>query len=205
MTRKIKDRNYLVHGVGDNDVYFNNDGSRWLSSKCKFYPRWINMLERCYSDFVHKISPHYSECEVCDEWKKFSSFKTWMEKQEWKGKELDKDIIKPGNKIYSPDNCCFTSRKLNNLFRHSENIRGRYPQGVSIHKNKKYISRIRIDGKVKNLGCYITVKEAEIAYINAKAKLILALSESEKDVRIQEGLIKHYNAWIAKIPVDNSV
>jgi len=38
-----------------------------------------------------------------------------MERQDWEGKHLDKDILIPGNKIYSPDRCIFVSSLINLL------------------------------------------------------------------------------------------
>lgn len=203
MDRKSRDRNFLIYGVGDNDVYNNSDGSKWRKIECKFYQRWVNMIERCYSKPLHERLPYYANCEVIDEWKKFSNFKKWMESQDWDGKELDKDIINPGNKIYSPKTCCFVSRKLNNLFRNSDSIRGKYPQGVTLQtQTNRYMSRIRIDGNVKNLGVHSTIHNAEEAYIKAKINLILSLAEMEEDITVKEGLMKHYKLWVAKLQVD---
>jgi hypothetical protein len=44
-----------------------------------------------------------------------TAFKKWMEQQDWDGKCLDKDIIAPGSKLYSPETCAFVL-KATNLF-----------------------------------------------------------------------------------------
>ena len=59
---------------------------------------WIEYLER---------RPAYKDVVVRQEWLTFSNFKRWMEKQDWEGKQLDKDIIVLGNKVYSPETCAF--------------------------------------------------------------------------------------------------
>ena len=90
----------LVFGVGLNDAnYTVNPVVSGKSYLCSIYSRWQGMLERCYSKKYQVLSKTYSECTVCEEWLTFSNFKTWMEQQDWKGKQLDKDIIKKGNKI----------------------------------------------------------------------------------------------------------
>ena len=197
MVRKTKTRNFLVYGFGLNDVYYNNDGSKWIGLNCVFYQRWNNMLDRCYGGKAES----YENCKVSDEWLIFSNFKKWMEIKNWKGKELDKDIRIPGNKIYSKDTCCFVDKKLNNLFRGSNKTRGDYPKGVSLLKkySNRYKSRIRVNGKVKSLGVYSTIDEASKAYIKERAKLILSISKIEKDNDIKKGLIKHYDILIAKL------
>lgn len=98
-----------------------------------YYQRWVNMLARCYSKYQKKYTPSYKSCEVCDEWLVFSNFKSWMEKQDWHEKELDKDLFGCG-KFYSPDTCCFVTKRLNLLL-------ASYPRGVGVcwmHKRKKW-------------------------------------------------------------------
>ena len=66
----------------------------------------------------------YKGVEVCEEWYNFQNFAEWCETQKFlnakdvKGKsyQLDKDILVKGNKIYSPDTCCFVPPEINSLF-----------------------------------------------------------------------------------------
>ena len=46
------------------------------------------------------------------------------------GWELDKDILVKGNKIYSPDTCCFVPKEVNTVFTKRQSKRGDYPIGV---------------------------------------------------------------------------
>ena len=99
----------LVQGVGVNDADYTvcikrNNKIIW---RCPFYIKWRNMIERCYSPLWHKRYPSYIGCSVCPEWRYFSKFRFWMSTQKWKGMELDKDILVKGNRVYSPDTCCF--------------------------------------------------------------------------------------------------
>ena len=81
-------------------------------SKTPQYKRWVGMLQRCYTTPVSQLT--YSDCYVCDEWAYLSNFSSWMVEQNWKGKQLDKDLLGDTYK-YSPENCCFISGELNNL------------------------------------------------------------------------------------------
>ena len=101
----------LVYGVGTNDAWYMIETTAGGETYCcGYYQRWVAMLRRCYSKQMHRKFPTYKDCTVCDEWITFSNFRKWMETQDWQGKELDKDILFPGNKHYSPDNCVFVGR-----------------------------------------------------------------------------------------------
>jgi len=106
----------LVHGIGINDL--KNAARIIIDDKdcmSPFYQTWANMLKRCYSDSYLKSRPTYKDCTVCDEWLLFSNFKAWMETQDWKGKQIDKDILEPGNRMYAPDFCIFVTHEINNI------------------------------------------------------------------------------------------
>lgn len=83
---------------------------------CPYYKKWMHMLDRSYSYRYNYPESSYYGTYVCDEWLKASSFKDWMEKQVWQGLELDKDILVKGNKVYSPETCCFVPKKINVYF-----------------------------------------------------------------------------------------
>ena len=59
-----------------------------------------------------------------------------MESQDWKGKQLDKDIISPGNKIYSPDTCVFVEPKINKLIQGKKRKVSDFPIGVNLDRGK---------------------------------------------------------------------
>ena len=182
-----------VYGVGVNDakysVYSQINGNQ---SMCPFYKKWMLMLQRCYSENLHNEKPGYKECEVHSEWLIFSNFRSWMICQEWENKHLDKDIINPGNKLYSKDNCRFITGKLNTLLNDRAAKRGNYPQGVSLDKRtNKYIAHVSINGKVKHLGVYDTPDQASDSYVKEKVKLILKAADEQDDPLIANGLRLH--------------
>jgi len=137
-------------------------------------------------------NPTYEDVSVCEEWLTYSKFKKWMLNQEHAGLELDKDIITIGNKLYSPEHCCFVNRKLNTLLRSRPNnsLTG-LPLGVSIRPNGKFKARIGYNGKTKALGDYTTVAEAQSAYNKKKAELIFQWVIKLENPRIIDGLQRH--------------
>ena len=103
----VNDANYDVTKFGP----VGPDGKRTRLWVCPFYEKWMNLMRRAAKGGCRNIGC-YSDVEICEEWKTFSNFKEWMEKQDWQGKELDKDLIGTGE-LYSPENCCFINTSLN--------------------------------------------------------------------------------------------
>lgn len=183
----------LAYGVGVNDadykVVTTINGKRVM---CPFYRKWRGMLQRCCSERYKLNRPAYVECFVCDEWLTFSAFKGWMIEQDWRNKELDKDIVNPGNKIYSPDNCCFVDKGLNDLLIDRPSNRGRYPKGVSLSvRDGVFCAHIRIKGKTKAIGRFDNPISASKVYVKEKTKLITSEIEKQTDERIINGLKLH--------------
>lgn len=181
-----------VLGVGINDSIYNVqltiDGKLYI---CPLYNRWLNMLRRCYSENYQKTKPTYRGCSVCIEWLTFSAFSLWMSNQDWKGNCLDKDIIKSGNKIYSPEMCAFVSQEVNNAFSDKKKREG-LSSGVTICKrNKKYESQFYSEKGKKFLGYFDTDKQAGDAYAKEKANHLIELALTQSYEKIKIGLIDH--------------
>ena len=91
------------HGVG-----FTGVGQ--YSVKEQAYSTWSHMMNRVY-DGKH---PAYKSTEVCKEWKNYQNFAAWFYLQEWeKSWHLDKDLLTIGNRMYSPESCCFIPMEIN--------------------------------------------------------------------------------------------
>ena len=147
------------------------------------------MLTRCYNKNFAKSSkgPNYEGCQVCEEWLRFSNFKAWMEKQNWEGKELDKDILGSG-KLYSPITCCFVPHKINTFIVVRGRDRGEYPLGVYYkHKspdmknelNKPYKATISQNNTIKSLGSFSTPQEAHKVWFKVKMEQAIKLVDEE--------------------------
>lgn len=192
-TKQSLTRRKSVFCVGINDApYTVTQKVNGKRVKCLFYQTWQGMLERCYSPKEHIRHPTYSACSTCDDWLYFMSFRDWMIGQDWKSKQLDKDIIKAGNKLYSPDTCIFVSNALNKLLIDHAARRGKFPIGVCYNKRiKKYQSSIKINGNQKHLGYFNTPEEASEVYREEKYNEILRHAKMQTDPRVKYGLIQH--------------
>jgi hypothetical protein len=193
----VRVRNKLLSGVGINDAdYRVVDASTGF--RCPFYEAWASMLKRCYSEKFHIKHPTYIGCEVCEDWKVFSKFKLWMETQDWEGKQLDKDLLVMGNKVYSPTTCLFVSGDVNCFMTEKQSTNGPLPPGVAHRKdNGKYRAYCSQHGKgLKHLGQYDTPEEAQRAYKLHKANLAIELADLQTDPRISAALLERYKLTV---------
>lgn len=181
----------LRYGVGINDAnYTVHPTENGKTVSCKYYKAWSGMLDRCYSEEFLKRKPTYRGCYVCSEWLSFMNFKSWMETQDWEGKELDKDLLVKGNKMYGPDTCLFVSSAVNLFLTKSDGIRGNCSIGVSMTKGGRYKASIRNLGRGKlYLGTFDTQEEASNAYKIMKSALAKELASQQQDIRVAEALI----------------
>ena len=188
----------LVQGVGINDAnYVVRPTINGKTILCFFYQTWGNMLKRCYSSKFQNECKTYIGCTVDKRWHKFTEFRNWMELQNWHDNDLDKDILFPGNKIYSPETCIFIPHSLNSLLTDSAASRGKYPQGVTWNKQaKKYVAQININGKAVHIGYFKNIEDAEKAYKNVKAKIIMTVAARQIDNRLKLALNKHAKLYL---------
>lgn len=156
----------------------------------KIYNVWRKMLERCYSLYA-KNRRTYKDCVVCDEWHNFQNFAKWFEENYIDGFELDKDIILKGNKIYSPETCCFVPQEINKILTLNNINRGKCLIGVS-KKGNKYVAQVNINGTPKDLGHFLTEKQAFEVYKINKEKILKNIAKKYVGV-ISE---KCYNSLI---------
>lgn len=179
----MRKRNKLVFGVGVNDADYVIGGVDAVTGKhviCPYYQKWTNMLERCYSTKYKEKHPTYKGCIVCEEWLTFSNFKTWMQDQDWEGKQLDKDLLNSENKEYNPNTCVFVDRLLNTFVVDCGKSRGDHLIGVCSHKHtERFISQCRnpLTKKKENLGYFTTELEAHLAWKARKLELVDLLQE----------------------------
>ena len=119
-----------------------------------------------------------------------------MEQQDWQGKSLDKDIIVPGSKLYSPETCAFVLNETNLFVTARDACRGGYPIGVCLHKRiGKYQAQCRnpFTGKNESLGYYSTPEDAHEAWRKRKHDLAQLVADTESDMRVVEALRKRYS------------
>ena len=181
-----------IYGIGINDADYRtgNRAGGGLDS-CPYYLAWAAVFRRCYSIKLHNKHPTYIGCTVDPEWHSFMAFRAWMIEQDWRGKSLDKDIIKPGNKIYGPAFCCFISKQINTMLSFSSGRKGKYPIGVYKRVSGRYGAQISVDGVPVSLGSFDTPSEASAAYSIAKSERIRRAACNEVNKRVAVGLFLH--------------
>ena len=185
-----------VCGVGINDAdYVIRPLINGKKVICPYYQCWANMIERAYSKKYQEKQPTYKECSVVNEWHRFSVFRLWMEKQDWVGKHLDKDILIFGNKVYSPTSCMFLSGRINMLLTGADAKRGLQPKGVFYEgKSGKYRASCNNGVKRISLGSFYTAEEAEVSYLKYKASIIKGIAESDevgRNNKLKSALLAH--------------
>ena len=154
------------------------------------YVKWYSMIRRCYSSILHKRQPAYTKCEVCEEWLNYQNFAKWYYSHKLENGikwELDKDLLRNNNKIYSPETCVLIPKDINILLTLRKNDRGKYPLGVSKRVDKKtgairYFGRVndrnkRLQGKYRS-----TPEEAYEDYKKIKQEVIAQRIDEFKEV-----------------------
>ena len=196
----------MIYGIGVDDSDYKTrvcEYSGWSGSKqnvkvvwtCPYYERWKKMLQRCYSAKFQDKNPAYVGCSASEEWLHFMSFRAWMIIQDWKGKELDKDILAPGNTIYGPDFCMFVPQEVNKFFNvHRLRDKSCPLHGVRIRPDTgKYVASCKqLGGKSKHLGQFDTEEQAHFAWLTEKKRLAILLAERQTDSKLKQAILKFY-------------
>jgi len=198
----------LVYGVGINDADYvtqkwetieeNGVRKRRRVWECPYYRVWNSMLRRCYSAKYQERCPTYRGCSVSEEWLTFSVFKMWMECQDFEGKQLDKDILFEGNKVYSAETCVFVTRAVNMFTIDRGNDRGEWMIGVYWDKEEsKFKSQCRnpLINKTEHLGRFTSELEAHQAWLERKLELAHELAAEQTDERVAKALIERYTNY----------
>lgn len=180
----------LIFGVATNDLrehitkWKDKDG---ITHRCPFYIKWHSMVRRCYSKVNLVNNPAYIGCSVDRDWLTFSNFKSWMEGQDWVGKELDKDIYGNG-KFYSPTTCIFVSKRLNNFLTRIYSCNG----GADFHvKTGKWRARCSnpMTNKNEHLGLFSNENGAIGAWMTRKCQLAEELLSETKELHLLDNVL----------------
>ena len=202
------------YGYGINDLdeptEFYTGGRRHV---CPFYRTWREMLRRAYAKEYKARHPTYEGVSVTPEWWSRRTFTEWMRGQEWQGRQLDKDILWPGNKIYAPDKCLFVPPEINTLLTNAAAARGEYPEGVSYHKYaKKLRAEVRTTNKNRFIGYFTDVNEAECAALRAKIGEIRRKADEypgpistglHRHIAVKEQRLKELEAILCQTPTSS--
>ena len=182
----------LSYGVGINDVmipYF---------TSTRTWKTWNGILRRTgkRDPNMHNYES-YKDCTLDPRWYKLSAFKEWIEQwDDYENKEVDKDILIPGNLHYGPDTCLMVRRVVNAWFKPSFEQKD-LPRGVCLSSTwktkgtgKPYRAQITpIGGKRTGLGSYDTMEEASAVFESERAKQMDILIETETDLKVKNAMI----------------
>lgn len=199
----------LVHGVAVNDAdyvaqkfetigYVDGKRKQKLVWVCRYYQTWKDMIQRCYSAKRQERYPAYIGCTVSEEWLTFSNFKAWMEKQDWEGKQIDKDLLFEGNKVYSSETCVFVTGLVNSFTLDNGASRGKWLIGVVWHKpTGKFLSSCKnpFTKKLEHLGLFTSEQQAHQAWLKRKLELAHELASIQTEKRVAKALIDRYSQY----------
>ncbi len=183
----------LICGFGINDYngYIRENGVTMNS-----YQVWVGMIKRCYGE--KKV---YLDCLICDEWRYFSSFKKWFDKNvpyffDVCKYQLDKDLLIRGNKIYKPSSCSFVPQEINKVIINCKKSRGEYPVGVCYNKRvRSFGASCRCNGKQNHLGYFDNPRDAFDEYKRFKENHIKEVateyySDGKISKKVHDALMK---------------
>lgn len=196
-----------VYGVGVNDADYvvakfeflgRVDGKQKQKAvwRCHYYQAWVNMLTRCYSAEYKERNPTYKGCSVSEGWLTFSNFRAWMVAQNWEGKQLDKDLLVQGNKVYSADSCVFVAPMVNTFTNDRGAARGEWLVGAHWDKrSEKFQAQCGnpFTKKLEYLGYFTCEVEAHQAWLKRKLELARLLAAEQEDPRVATALVDRYS------------
>lgn len=164
----------LIYGVG-----YNSGGKHGscneLGKKAKIYAIWQGMLKRCYDPKQLQKQPTYIGCSVSEHWHDYQDFAEWYKSHECGdlSYDLDKDLLIPNNKVYSPESCVLVPQELNKILINCGKAKDGSLRGVSFHKrDKRYQSSLRTHNGRRHLGSFDCPDEAYQVYKEAKESYV---------------------------------
>lgn len=162
------------------------DNGAWLQQFEKRTTRlgriWAEINRRCkpQGEFQKK-RPTYTGCR--NAFADFQAFSRWAVACPGYGEvdedghvyQIDKDLLLPGNKVYSEETCCFVPRRLNSLLLACDSKRGNLPLGVCRETDTgKFLASIA----KRNLGRFSTPESAHKAWQREKVLAILSAANN---------------------------
>lgn len=166
-----------VYGVGffGEGDFVATVGGKYTSE----YEAWSGMIRRCYHEKTIKKRPNYRDVTVSIDWHNFQNFAEWYTNQHeyGQGYHLDKDILNPNSKIYSPENCRLVPPHINALLMDSKS-----GVGVKFHKRDKVFEVFTtVEGNRGYLGRFSDKDEAHKTYKVAKESEVKRVAATYKD------------------------
>ena len=177
-------RKSLIYGIGINDYPY---PIKVKDKHLNFYKEWRSMFYRTIKKYSKNHKFAYDGVYVCEEWKSLSKFKEWYDEHYIEGNVLDKDICSNGERCYSPQNCAFVPKEINNLLTKPKYQRSKInlPLGVKRHSKsiiRPYYACAQYKDKEIISKPFPTPEEAHLAYIEIKEKIIKEQAQHYYDI-----------------------
>ncbi len=137
---------------------------------CPAYACWHGVISRSLSKKVKESRPAYDKASVCDDWLSFMAFRKWWLEHQVDGWQIDKDIL-GDSKVYCPETCIFVPPVLNLFITDTRSIRGDWPIGVYLEKDRgQFMSRCHnpFTKKHQFLGRFSDPESAHLAWVERK-------------------------------------
>lgn len=177
----------LVYGVGIDDSPEGTEDAAHVT--------WLAMIKRVYYRAPHKPHTSYDGYFVDPCWHLYSDFKRWFDINHIAGYQLDKDILQPGNRFYSPDTCVFVPHYINQavVWRRKPPKSGYH--GVNAFAGRWY-ARLTHKGETTDCESRADALEAHCDWLRMKADAIddhlkKYFKEPAVDLRVVRALVKY--------------
>ena len=158
------------------------------------YLIWKSIIQRCYDvKSKDKYPTYYGICTMSDDWLNFQNFATWYEENYYDAPgriHIDKDILYPGNTVYSPETCLLVPQRINMIFAKRSRVHDAdLPNGITRYRNQ-----FKSVYNTKHLGLFDRVEDAYAAYSKAKEKHIKIVANDMKAIlpdKVYDALLKY--------------
>lgn len=152
--------------------------------RTKEYACWESMMKRVYNPQNASAARPYEDTSVDVRWHNFQIFAEWCQTQKGFGEQgfqLDKDLISKGNKVYSPEKCCFIPLHINTAITGMKHNNTSGYAGVSETSVGTYGAEVTINSVHVHLGTYNSKESAAFVYRSIKEAYVRSLAEVYKD------------------------
>lgn len=154
------------------------------------YLRWSAIWRRIQEP---DLFPSYADCSLDPDWHNFQNFAEWYYNTPYNRKDwqIDKDILVPGNRVYSADTCVMVPDEINQFFTSKVGIKAPY-RGVTKDRHGKFVANLRNEFGKHRLGYFENPEDAYQCYCEAKdieASRLAQKWKSEIDPRLYDRLV----------------
>lgn len=181
INKSSKSKRKSICGFGINDAdYVVNPTINGCRIPCLAYATWRGLIQRSV-DLGYKLKhPAYQDVTVWAGWQHFMAFRRWWLFNYIEGYEIDKDLLSPDVKVYSPATCIFIPQWLNVFIKETPNK----SKGVLFEADRnKFKATLKHENRTINLGRFDSAQSASRAVKEAKLNIIYSRKNLIEDLR----------------------